>query len=263
MEQIWSTPICYVKTGVAVRIEIFQFQTNLETVATLCWRFWWITNSGDSRGYQDFSKRFLSVDIKTSSFFMRHHFHHYIQYELLLKNYCKFTSWLVFELLIRWQKHLAEWNLVIYLQICTYPSPTGFDTAFTNVEATLKQRPDKVSSMLCCFNVQRWTPTLYLRCATLKIRCRILFHFQRQINVERTIKQRWFDVEMLTGWGLRKPRKDKYQNYSHIGPAYISLSQSKLTEWFKLSFSKPIRKKWGQRLLGVINQLSHKLYLLW
>ena len=37
------------------------------------------------------------------------------------------------------------------------------------------------------------------RCATLKIRHRILFHFQCRINVITTLKQRWSDVEMLTG----------------------------------------------------------------
>ena len=28
-------------------------------------------------------------NFKTSNFCVRHHFHHYIQYELLIENYCK------------------------------------------------------------------------------------------------------------------------------------------------------------------------------
>ena len=108
----------------------------------------------------------------------------------------------------------------------------------------------------CIYVAQRWKSDVGF-CFIFKVRSTF---FQRWST---TMKQRWFDVEMLTGWGLRKPRKDKYQNYSHIGPAYISLSQSQLIEWFKLSFSKPIKKKWDQRLLDVINQLSHKLHLLW
>ena len=55
-------------------------------------------------------------------------------------------------------------------------SMTGFDIAFTNVDDKLKQRQDKVVPKL-------WTPTLYQRCATLKIRRQILVHFERRINV--------------------------------------------------------------------------------
>ena len=62
-------------------------------------------------------------------------------------------------------------------------SPIGFNIGLTNVDARLKQR---------CINVvptlfQRWALTLYQRCATLKIRRRILFHFQRRINVISTL----------------------------------------------------------------------------
>ena len=85
-------------------------------------------------------------------------------------------------------------------------SPIGFNIGLTNVDARLKQ---------CCINVvptlflicvtlfQRRPLTLYQRCATLKIRRRILFHFQRRIkvistlihNVETTLIRRW----MLAG----------------------------------------------------------------
>ena len=62
-------------------------------------------------------------------------------------------------------------------------SPIGFNIGLTNVDARLKQR---------CINVvptvfQRRALTLYQRCATLKIRRRILFHFQRRINVISTL----------------------------------------------------------------------------
>ena len=49
----------------------------------------------------------------------------------------------------------------------------------TGVDVTLKYRRDKFVSTL----FQRRKPTLYQRCAPLKIRRRILFHFQRRINV--------------------------------------------------------------------------------
>ena len=106
-----------------------------------------------------------------------------------------FTGLLVAELLIYCIKYLAEQTLVIYLQI--YKSvlitcPTSFDIAFTNVEDTLKQRRDKVLSTL----FQHRTPTLYQRCAKLKIRRRILFHFQRRIKVISS------NVEMLAGYIL-------------------------------------------------------------
>ena len=76
-------------------------------------------------------------------------------------------------------------------------SPIGFNIALTNVDARLKQRCINVVPTLCnvvstlCNVVstlfQRRTLTLYQRCATLKIRRRILFHFQRQINVISTL----------------------------------------------------------------------------
>ena len=83
-------------------------------------------------------------------------------------------------------------------------SPIGFNIALTNVDARLKQRCINVVPTLCnvvstlCNVVstlfQRRALTFYQRCATLKIWRRILFHFQRQINVIS-------DVEMLAGVG--------------------------------------------------------------
>ena len=69
--------------------------------------------------------------------------------------------------------------------------------AFTNVEATLKQRRDKVVSTL----FQPWTLTLHQRSATFKIRLRILFIFNVGSTLfqrwSTTLKERWSDVEML------------------------------------------------------------------
>ena len=65
-------------------------------------------------------------------------------------------------------------------------SPIGFNIGLTNVDARLKQRCINVVPTLC--NVvltlfQRRALTLYQRCATLKVRRLILFHFQCRINV--------------------------------------------------------------------------------
>ena len=49
---------------------------------------------------------------------------------------------------------------------------TGFDTSFTNLEATLKQRRDKVVSTL----FQLWFNVGHRRCIN------VVFHFQRRIN---------------------------------------------------------------------------------
>ena len=94
-------------------------------------------------------------------------------------------------------------------------SPIGFNKGLTNVDARLKQRCINVVPMLCkvvltlCNVVstlfQRRALTLYQRCATLKNRRRILFHFQRWINfistlvqnVETTLIRRW-----NVGWAL-------------------------------------------------------------
>ena len=62
-------------------------------------------------------------------------------------------------------------------------SPIGFNIGLTNVDARLKQRCINAVSTL----FRRRALTLYQRCAMLKIRRRILFHFQRRINVILTL----------------------------------------------------------------------------
>ena len=72
-------------------------------------------------------------------------------------------------------------------------SPIGFNIALANVDARLQQRCINVVSTLrntvftLCNVVltlfQRRALTMYQRCATLKIRRRIFFHFQRRINI--------------------------------------------------------------------------------
>ena len=72
-------------------------------------------------------------------------------------------------------------------------SPTGFNVALKNVNARLKQRCINFKPMLCkvvSTLFQRRALTLYQRCAMLEIQRRILFHFQRWINVISTLKQR-------------------------------------------------------------------------
>ena len=80
-------------------------------------------------------------------------------------------------------------------------SPIGFNIGLTNIDARLKQRCITVVPTLCnvvltlCNVVstlfQRRTLMFYQRCATLKIRRRIWFHFQRRINVN----QPYFSVD--------------------------------------------------------------------
>ena len=81
-------------------------------------------------------------------------------------------------------------------------SPTGFDTAFTNVEPTLKQRDNVVSTFfqhcsnvgqrLCINVVLRWKSDIEF-CFIFKVGWTL---FQRSLA---TLKQRWSDVEMLAG----------------------------------------------------------------
>ena len=66
-----------------------QFWTKFQTVMVLCLIFGWIRNSSDLRRDSWFFKVFKFWNFKTSSFCVRHHFYHYIQYELPLENYCK------------------------------------------------------------------------------------------------------------------------------------------------------------------------------
>ena len=103
---------------------------------------------------------------------------------------------LVVELLIYSKKCFLIQQNKNYSSICKsiiITSPIGFNIALTNVDARLKQRCIKVVPTLCrvfstlCNVVstlfQRRAPTLHQRCVTLKIRRRILLHFQRRINV--------------------------------------------------------------------------------
>ena len=132
-------------------------------------------------------KVFKFCNFKTSCFCVHHHFHRYIQYELLLENYYK--SLMVYQQLncqyIVKNIQQNKTQLSVYKSVLI-TNPTGFGIAFTNVEATVKQCRDNVMSTL----FQRRTATLYQRCATLKIRRRVLLHLQRQINVISTLKQR-------------------------------------------------------------------------
>ena len=82
--------------------------------------------------------------------------------------------------------------ITITIIITVITSPIGFNIGLTNVDARLKQRCINVVPTLCnvvltlCNVVstlfQRRALTLCQRCATLKIRRRILFHFQRRIK---------------------------------------------------------------------------------
>ena len=107
---------------------------------------------------------------------------------------------LVVELLIYSKKYFLIQKNKNYSCICKsiiITSPIGFNIVLTNVDARLKQRCINVVPTLC--NVvstlcnaastlfQRRTLTLYQRCATLKIRRRILLHFQCRINVISTL----------------------------------------------------------------------------
>ena len=84
LEQIWSTPICYVLTR-AADLNWDTFILNQEwNCEPPCWRFWWITKSSVLRDVSAFFKEVWAL-----SFCVSHHFHHYIQYDLLLENYCK------------------------------------------------------------------------------------------------------------------------------------------------------------------------------
>ena len=67
---------------------------------------------------------------------------------------------------------------------------------------------------------QRRALALYQRCATLKIRRRILFHFQRWST---TLKQRWSDVEMLAGEKFPRQRLQWTSHWSGSLPTWVSL----------------------------------------
>ena len=83
-------------------------------------------------------------------------------------------------------------------------SPIEFNIAFTNVDARLKQRCINVIPTLSNVDLtlfQRRALTLYQHCATLKIRRRILFHFQRRINVISTLIQK-VKITLIWRWNI-------------------------------------------------------------
>ena len=83
-------------------------------------------------------------------------------------------------------------------------SSIGFNIAFTNVDARLKKRCINVIPTLSNVDstlFQRRALTLYQRCATLKIRRRILFHFQRRINVISTLIQK-VKITLIRRWNV-------------------------------------------------------------
>ena len=100
-------------------------------------------------------------------------------------------------------------SCITITQFTIITSLIGFNIGLTNVTARLKQRYINVVPTLCnvvltlCNVVltlfQSRALTLYQRRTTLKIRCRILFHFQRRIkvvstmihNVAKTLIRRW------------------------------------------------------------------------
>ena len=98
---------------------------------------------------------------------------------------------LVVQLLIHSKKMLSYsriktihvFNMYYITQSTIITSPIGFNIGLTNINTRLKQLCINAVSTL----FQRRTLTLYQPCATLKIRCRILFHFQRRINVTSTL----------------------------------------------------------------------------
>ena len=89
------------------------------------------------------------------------------------------------------------WTCITVTQSTIITSPIRLNIGLTNVNARLKQRCINVVPMLCnvvsklCNVVstlfQRRALTLYQLCVTLKIRRRLLFHFQRRINVIWTL----------------------------------------------------------------------------
>ena len=72
---------------------------------------------------------------------------------------------------------------------------------------------------------QRRALTLYQRCATLKIRCRILFHFQCRINIISTLIH---NVETTliprrnVGWAFTEPYNSYSQKLEHFPNQQVS-----------------------------------------
>ena len=114
-------------------------------------------------------------------------------------------------------------------------SPIGFNIALTNVDARLKQRFINVVPTLC--NVvsmlfQRRTLTLYQRCATLKILRRILFHFERRINIISTLIHN-VETRLIQRWNVGWARADKVLRFFFYTP--ITMISPKI---FKTELSK-------------------------
>ena len=97
-------------------------------------------------------------------------------------------------------------------------SPIGFNIGLTNVDTRLKQLCINVVSTL----FQRRALTLYQRCATLKIRRQILFHFQRRINVISTLIHKcWLGYNRAGG---RELDNSNSQNFKPFQSNLISMS---------------------------------------
>ena len=114
-----------------------------------------------------------------------------------------------------------------------------------NVISVLKQpwndivQPWKTVALTLC-NVdltffQRWVSTLYQCCTTLKIRFRILFHFQRRINVIWTVI---YNVEttLIQRWNVGRVLSMKKLILRNILPATL------LLKWNLLVFFKDYAK---------------------
>ena len=81
-------PFRYVLTRTADLSWDTLILNQVQAVMVSCWRFWWSQILVASGGFQDFSRRFLRFKIWKLWTCVRHYFHHYIQCELLLENYC-------------------------------------------------------------------------------------------------------------------------------------------------------------------------------
>ena len=110
-----------------------------------------------------------------------------------------FDILLVVELLIYSKKYFLIQQNKSYSSIyksIIITSLIGFNIALqqystiASIQLTSKLRCNNLDKTLyqrCATLFQRWALTLYQRCAMLKIRRRILFHFQRRINVISTL----------------------------------------------------------------------------
>ena len=104
--------------------------------------------------------------------------------------------------------------------------------------STLKQRWKTVALTLCYVDLtvfQRWSPTLYQCCATLKVRFQILLHFQRRINVIWTVI---YNVEttLFRRWNVGRVVSLKQLILRNILPATL------LTKWNLQVFFKDYAK---------------------